>query len=134
MDLKRYNEAVLAVEKAFSYDAENKKASKLMDEIKIHALQDGQQEVLVRQEMARGEITDRVTNYLEQAQAYIKAGSWGAARMTVDKIMLLQPENKKAIKLQKKILSHNQKTTGVRIGAKTGTSSSSEPTGPMEVR
>ncbi len=118
MDLKRYNEAVLAVEKAFSYDAENKKASKLMDEIRIHALQDGQQEVLVRQQMARGEIKDRVANYLDQTQAYIKSGSWGAARMTVDKIILLQPENKKAAKLQKRILSHNEKTAGVPVDGK----------------
>lgn len=153
MDLKRYNEAVLAVEKAFSYDAENKKASKLMDEIRIHALKDGQQEVLVRQQIARSEITERVANYVGQAESYIHEGSWGAARMTVDKILLLQPENKQAVKLQKKIVSHNEKEirsakTGLSEsrersetkefgGAKTGATSiarSGEPAGPTEAR
>lgn len=119
MDLKRYNEAVLAVEKAFSYDPENQKASKLMDEIRTRAMRDGQQELLVRQEIARGEIKDRVETYVEQVKSYIQAGRWGAARMTVDKILLLQPENKQALKLQKKILSHNE--------AQTKASSFSEP-------
>lgn len=109
MDLKRYNEAVLAVEKALSYDGENVKASKMMDEIKTRAIKDGKQEVLIRQEVARGEIKDRIGNYLAQAKEYIRSGSWGAARMTVEKILLLQPENKQAQKLHKKILSHNQR-------------------------
>lgn len=119
MALKRYNEAVLAVEKAFSYDPENRKASKLMDEIKTRALRDGEQEVLVRQEVARGEIKDRVDVYVEQAQEYIKAGRWGGARMTVDKILLLQPDNKRALKLQKKIIAHNEKTAAAQTSEKT---------------
>ena len=130
LDLKRYDEAAMAVEKIFTYDPMNEQASRLMDNVREHALKDGKQELLVRHQMYAAEAKDRVALYLQQARESILQKRWGAARMAVDKILLLEPSNKKALKLQRQIESDQKKVTA--HGAKIGATSSSEPTETKE--
>jgi tetratricopeptide (TPR) repeat protein len=112
MDLKRYDEAVLAAEKVFSYDPENAAASWLMDQIRGRAVKEGKQELLVRHEMYRSEAKERVRMYLDQAAKSLKAKRWGAARLAVEKTLLLEPQNHRALKMHKYILKsqHQNKT------------------------
>lgn len=112
-ELKQYEEAALAAEKVFLYDPENFKASQLMDRIKNRALSEGKREILMRQQIAHSEIQGRVLEYLKQAQDWIHSGRWGAAKLAVEKILLLEPENKDGLRLHELIKSHQKKTTGL---------------------
>jgi tetratricopeptide (TPR) repeat protein len=117
MDLKRYDEAVLATEKVFSYDPGNLAASRLMDQIRERAFRDGKQELLVRHQMYKSESKERVRMYLDQAAVSIKSKRWGAARLATEKILLLEPDNKRALKMHKYIQSHQYKPEPVREAA-----------------
>lgn len=110
MDLKRYDEAVLATEKVFSYDPGNLAASALMDKIRERAIREGKQELLVRHQMYKSESKERVRMYLDQAAVSIKSKRWGAARLATEKILLLEPDNKRALKMHRFIQSQ-QKTS-----------------------
>ena len=108
LQLKQYDQALLAAEKVFQYDAENAKASRLIDDIRAHAYKEGKKDSLVVSQMVHGEIEERVEQYRKQAEDWIEKGQWGAARLAVEKILLLEPEDRDALKLQEKIQSHKQ--------------------------
>ena len=107
-ELKQYDEAALAAEKVFLYDPENLKASELIDRIKNRALLEGRREIVLRQQIAHSEIQDRVLEYLKQTEAWIRSGRWGAAKLAVEKILLLDPENKEGLGLHDQIRAHQK--------------------------
>lgn len=111
----QYEQALLAAEKVFLYDSDNQQASRLIDQIRQAALRDGKGEVLILKQMAQDEIRDRVGRYRTQAKAWMQAGQWGAARLAVEKILLLSPQDPEALKLYEQIKAHrklNQRETG----------------------
>jgi tetratricopeptide (TPR) repeat protein len=102
-DLGQYDEALLAAEKIFLYDPENLEASRFIDKIQKEAYRAGKGEGLIMKQMMEGEIQERVAQYQKQAKAWMDAGRWGAARLAVEKILLLEPENREALDLYEKI-------------------------------
>jgi len=108
-ELHQYEEAVLAAEKVFTYDSNNLDASRLIDEIKGQAYKEGKAQNLVLSQMREGEIETRVNQYLEQAKNWMEQGRWGAARLAVEKSLLLQPENRDAISLYSLIKKRKEK-------------------------
>lgn len=108
MQAHQYDQAALAAEKVFEFDPENLEASQLMDQIKLMAMKEGKQESLLVQEMARQEVKDRIELYERQAENWIEKGQFGAARLASDKILLLDPENKKGLEVREKIKKHQQ--------------------------
>ncbi len=117
LELKRYEEALLATEKVFNYEEDNLEASRLMDRIRNEALKAGKAEELAQREIYQDEINDRVSGYTAQARAWIREGKWGAARLAVEKMLLLDPSNQEAQKLQKQIEAHNEQAKAA-AGAK----------------
>ena len=101
----QYEEAILAAEKVFLYDPENQEASGVLDEIKQSAGKQGQKENLLVDAIREGEIQGRLERYRQQARTWVAQGKWGAARLAVEKILLLEPEDPEALKLHQKILS-----------------------------
>ena len=107
LEIKQYDEAALAAEKVFVYDPNNKEASGLMDEIKTKALKEGKQEILIRNQIYRDEIKDRLGEYHKQVKEWVQEEKWGAARLTADKILLLAPEDQEALEVKEAIRKHN---------------------------
>lgn len=112
LGLKQYDQAVLAAEKAFLYEAENYEASHLIDEIKERAYREGRGDTVVLGQMIEGEMRMRIQEYREQAQNWVREGQWGAARLAVEKILLLHPDDREALKLQEVIQGHQTKAEG----------------------
>ena len=98
-----YDEATLATEKVFQYDPGNQEASELLDEIRNRAIAEGQEQALIQGRVVRGEVETRVAEYHRQAEDWVRQKRWGAARLTVDKILLLSPEDGEALKLRERI-------------------------------
>lgn len=108
LSFKQYDEALLAAEKVFLYDPTNTQASKLVDEIKKRAYDEGKGDSLILKQMYQTEIRGRIRRYHRQAKQYIKNGQWGAARITVEKTLLLAPDDPEALKLYQQIKDHNK--------------------------
>lgn len=99
----RYEDALVAAEKVFLFEPGNQEASQLVDEIRKSAGREGRRgELLVRQ-LTEEEIQSRVDRYRAQAKAWIRSGHWGAARLAVQKILLLAPGDREAIRLYEEI-------------------------------
>ena len=103
MEVHQYDEALLAAEKVFQFDPDSGEASSLIDEIRQKALKEGKQELLVKRQIMQKEIKDRIGQYHEDAAQAIIEGRWGEAKLTVEKILLLEPEDKDALKMQEQI-------------------------------
>lgn len=103
LSIRQYEEAVLAAEKVFLYDPDNSEASRLMDEIKEKAYQEGKSDLLFLKRTTEDEIRGRVENYRKQARLWVQAGKWGAAKLAVEKILFLVPEDREALALYEKI-------------------------------
>lgn len=95
---KQYEEAMLTAEKVFAYDAENQRASELIDEIRKQVYAEGKQDAVFLKGMYRDEARERILRYRERAAKQIETEQWGAAKLTVEKILLLAPEDKEALK------------------------------------
>ncbi len=108
MAIHQYDQATLAAEKVFEYDPQNLEASRLLDEIKSYAIQEGKAQSFLVQEMAHDESRQRVTLYEKQAQEAIAKNMWGTARLASEKILLLEPNNEKALAFVKQINQHRQ--------------------------
>ena len=106
LEMGEYDEALSAAEKIFSYEPENAEASRLIDDIRKTALKDGKAEMLVRNKIAKDENSERVGIYLTEARKSIQTGRVGAARLALDKILLLQPENEEALKMRSQLNEH----------------------------
>ena len=77
LEIKYYDEAVLAAEKVFVHEPNNVEASKLIDEIKRSAIREGKQESIILKKMHQEEIGIRIKTYTEQAQKWLAAGPGG---------------------------------------------------------
>lgn len=106
---KQYDLALFAAEKVFLYDNENTAASELIDKIKGQALKDGKAETLFVSKMYEEEISDRLERYRQQAEELVDQGQLGQAQFTLEKILLLEPEDPKARGLLQKILVQKEK-------------------------
>ena len=102
-DAGRYGEALLAAEKVFLFDPENAQASRMIDQIRKEAYAAGKGESLAVQRIYQGEIDVRAQIYLEQAQDWLEMGRVGAATLALEKVLLLDPENGRALKLYEQI-------------------------------
>jgi tetratricopeptide (TPR) repeat protein len=131
--LKQYDEAVLATEKVFLYDPDNARASRLIDKIRGAAIKEGKQELTLKREFVRTEIRGRVSDYIEQARRWMAEGKWGAAKLAVEKTLLLEPDHQEAREMQKKIRKRLA-SPEEKLGAKTGASGPSEPIETMRFR
>jgi len=105
---KQYDLALFAAEKVFLYDSTHAKASQMIDKIKRQALKEGKADILFLNQMYEEEISDRLTRYRDQAQAFFQEGQLGRAKYTVEKILLLEPDDPKALRLYQEILSNDE--------------------------
>jgi tetratricopeptide (TPR) repeat protein len=107
-DRREYDLALFAAEKVFLFDADNQQASELIDEIKGQALKEGKADVLFLNKMYEEEISERLEKYRDQAQALAAKGYFGQAKFTAEKILLLEPEDRDALKLYQNILDQEE--------------------------
>lgn len=103
-----YEQAYDAAEQVFTYDPQNLEASELMDKIRKQAEQEGKSQKIFVKEMYQSEAKTRIEEYKEQARILIEEGQWGKARLTAEKIMLLDPKDRDAAKLLEQISQHSE--------------------------
>lgn len=99
LEVNQFDEALLAAEQVFQLDPENPEASHLIDEIQEKARRQGHEEGLFLKSLYQQEIHSRINRYTQQAEAWIREERWGAARLAVEKILLLDPENRVGLRL-----------------------------------
>ncbi len=109
-DASQYDLALFAAEKVFLYDAENNAASELIDQIKGKALKEGKADTLFIHKMYKNEIADRLEQYRTQAEDLATQGQLGQAQFTAEKILMLEPEDPKALAILQKVLSRRDGT------------------------
>ena len=95
----QYDLALFAAEKVFIYDANNHEASLLIDDIKDEAVKNGKAESLFLSKMYKEEIRERVKNYRGEAEDMSHDGKSEQAKFTLQKILLLEPEDPEALHL-----------------------------------
>ena len=108
--VNQYDLALFAAEKVFLYDANNSAASELIDQIKDKAIKEGKADTLFIHKMYKEEIADRLEQYRTQAEDLAMQGQFGQAQFTAEKILMLEPEDPKALNILQKILSHVDRT------------------------
>ncbi len=104
-DANQYDLALFAAEKVFLYDADNSTASELIDRIKAKALKEGKADTLFVHKMYKEEIADRLEQYRAQAEELVNQGQLGQAQFTAEKVLMLEPEDPKALAILQKIYS-----------------------------
>lgn len=108
--VNQYDLALFAAEKVFLYDADNNAASEMIDKIKTKALKEGKADTLFIHKMYQEEIADRLEQYRGQAEELAAQGQFGQAQFTAEKILMLEPEDPKALSILQKVLSHLDRT------------------------
>jgi len=106
--LREYDQALMAAEEVFVYDADSIRASELIDSIRKTAMADGKADSRFLKTMYSQETEERIRNYKEQAKLWIEKGRWGAARLAVEKTLLLAPEDREAQALYDKIRAQSE--------------------------
>ena len=96
---RQYDLALFAAEKVFVYDANNREASTLIDDIKDEAIKNGKSESLFLSKMYKEEISERVKKYRDEAQVLIQEDKNYQAEFNLKKILLLEPEDPEALRL-----------------------------------
>lgn len=91
-----FEQAILAAEQIFLLDPENREASRQIDEIKIRVRELGKDETLILEDVYKEEIQTRLERYDRQAETWLDTNRLGAARLTIEKMLLLDPENARA--------------------------------------
>lgn len=99
LEKSQFDEALQEAEQVFRIEADHLEASRLVDEIKEKARGRGEEEGLFLQGVYQEEIKERVGRYAGEAEAHLRAGRWGAARMAAEKLLLLDPENREGHRL-----------------------------------
>ncbi|HOW87299.1 MAG TPA: hypothetical protein PKV84_01410 [Candidatus Omnitrophota bacterium] len=107
-DANQYDLALFAAEKVFLYDAENNEASEMIDRIKAKALKEGKADTLFIHKMYQDEITDRLEQYRVQAEELVKQGRFGQAQFTAEKVLMLEPEDPRALAILQEISSRQE--------------------------
>lgn len=108
LSAKQYEQAMWAVEKVFIYDPGNLEASFLIDDIRKNAKVKIGEDDFADLRVIQREIQDRVNRYRQEAGQAIAAHQWGKARLTVQKILLLVPEDPQALNWQSQIESQQK--------------------------
>lgn len=93
LQVNQFEEALAAAEQVFRLDPDHLEASRLIDEIKDKAQKQGRADSLFLQRMYQQEIEDRIRRYIKQAEVWLQEKKWGAARFTIEKILVLDPKN-----------------------------------------
>jgi tetratricopeptide (TPR) repeat protein len=109
-EVSQYDLALFAAEKVFLYDANNEAASDLIDQIKGKALKEGKADTLFIHKMYKNEIADRLEKYRTEAEGLAAQGQFGQAQFTAEKILMLEPEDPKALSILQKVLSRKDGT------------------------
>jgi tetratricopeptide (TPR) repeat protein len=107
-DANQYDLALFAAEKVFLYDAENNEASEMIDRIKAKALKEGKADTLFIHKMYQDEIADRLEQYRVQAEELVKEGRFGQAQFTAEKVLMLEPEDPRALATLQEISSRQE--------------------------
>ncbi|HTL46736.1 MAG TPA: hypothetical protein VL688_01600 [Verrucomicrobiae bacterium] len=100
---KQYEEALDAAEKVFTFDPENVAASSLVDDIRNEVFAEGKQDAVFLKKMYSDEIEQRVTRYKAEAREKMEAKQWGPAKLSIQKILLLKPDDNEAQELLKEV-------------------------------
>jgi tetratricopeptide (TPR) repeat protein len=106
----QYDLALFAAEKVFIYDSNNEAASEWIDQIRAKALKEGKADTLFIHKMYKNEIADRLEQYRVQAEELADQGQLGKAQFTIEKILMLEPDDPKALSLLQKIESLKART------------------------
>lgn len=104
----QYQEAIDAAGKVFSYDPDNVEASDLIDRVHKQARAEGKEQRLILKKIHQDEMNTRVKHYKDDVRTMMEKGQWGKAKLTVEKMMLLDPKDKEAVKLHEEILKHSE--------------------------
>ncbi len=105
LEINLLKEANDTAEEALQLDPDNLEASRLLDAVKEKAQKQGKEESLFLQDLYEEEASSRIESYSEQAESWIAQKKWGAARIALEKILVLDPKNARA----KKLLSEVEK-------------------------
>ncbi|OQA57210.1 MAG: hypothetical protein BWY42_00656 [Candidatus Omnitrophica bacterium ADurb.Bin277] len=103
-----YDLALFAAEKVFIYESDNSQASDVIDQIKERAIKEGKADMLFLNKIYEEEISDRLDRYRGEAQDFARQGHYGQARFSVEKILLLEPEDPQALKIHQSILQQEK--------------------------
>lgn len=95
--------AIQTAEGVFLYDPMNKEASQLIDKIRGRALSEDRSFENFRAEVREAEVDDRVEHYRNEAKAAFQKGEMGRARLYLEKVLLLSPEDSEAHKLYERV-------------------------------
>ncbi len=95
----QYDLALFAAEKVFVYDANNREASLLIDDIKDKAVKSGKADTLFLSKMYKEEVSERVKNYRSEAKQLLSEDKKEQAKFNLQKILLLEPEDPEALRL-----------------------------------
>lgn len=104
-----FDQALSAAEHVFQLDSGNLEASSLVDEIKQKARSQGHEESTFLQELYQQEIQTRIRRYRQEAHEKLAARQWGAARLTIEKILLLNPRDAEG----RRLLQSLEKSEGI---------------------
>ncbi len=94
LQMNRFDEALQAAEQVFLLDPGNLEASRLVDEIKKNAREQGKEESVFVQSLYQEEIDRRIERYKEQASAALESHHYASARLAVEKLLVLDPKNR----------------------------------------
>lgn len=103
LDSKEYDAANASYERVFILDPHNMEASKRIDRLKKQMLDEGKSETELVTHVYDAEIEARVHYYWNRANKLVEQKKWGEARLTLEKILLLDPEHSEAQKLYKEV-------------------------------
>ena len=96
---KNYEYAMAAYEQVFLFDPDNVKASAKLDQLKKQMGREKRDETGIVKEVYDEEARERARTFWNQAMDYLKQEKYAQARFTLEKILLLDPENQEAQKL-----------------------------------
>lgn len=103
LEIEMYEQAYSAAEKVFLYDPDNREASELLDRIKSRAFKSGKGQMIGLEKARQENIRQRITDYRKQAENWLNQGRLGAARLAIEKILILSPEDPDGLELRKQL-------------------------------
>lgn len=103
LNLGEYQQALDAAEMVFLFEPESVRASRQIDKIQKNAKEAEKQGKRVWSAVNQDEINFRVAGYRKSARSSLARGQIGAAEFSVDKILILLPEDPEALQLKREI-------------------------------
>lgn len=99
IEVKDYQRALEAYEHVFTLDPENVRASAKIDLLKKQVGKEGKSEAGIVGAVYEEEIQNRIHQYMTETKEYLQAEKIGQARLSLQKILLLDPFHKEAQQL-----------------------------------